>query len=266
MIIDFHVHAFNEKVSEIAVQKMQDISGLEPFTHGFVNQTLERFDEWGVDKGVLLPIATKPSQQTIINDWAKEQDGERLISFGSVHPEADDVIDELNRIKNIGLHGLKFHPDYQNFMVNDRKLDFIYDEVERLDLPVVFHAGFDYVSPDLIHCPPELSRDVVNRHKGMKMIFAHMGGLLQWQEVLDNLAGVDGEVYFDTSTVSVTEYENQVLEKIINKHGSDRILFASDCPWDNSKVIADKIDSLKISDDAKENIYYRNAQRLLGLN
>lgn len=263
VLIDFHVHAFNPKVADRAVQKLQDLCGVVPYTRGFVDQTIRRFDEWNVDRGVLLPIATKPSQQTVINDWVKEQDGDRLISFGSVHPDAEDAVDELNRIKKMGLHGIKLHPDYQNFMVNEKRLDPIYDELERLGLPVTFHAGYDCVSPDLIHCPPELSRETAVRHPGMKMIFAHMGGNDCWRQVLDCLAGVDGEVYLDTSFSM--NCENSLMEKIISRHGSERILFASDCPWESPALLAEKIDSLKISDDAKENIYHKNAQRLLGI-
>ena len=55
------------------------------------------------------------------------------------------------------------------------------------------------------------------------------------------------------------------MEKIISKHGSDRILFASDCPWQSPALIAQKIDSLDISDDDKENIFFKNACRLLNI-
>ena len=250
MLIDFHVHAFNPKIADRAVQKLQNICGIVPYTRGLTEQTIRRFDEWGVDRGVLLPIATKPSQQRIINDWASEQDGGRFIAFGSIHPDAEDFAEELDRIKTIGLHGIKLHPDYQDFMVNDRKLDPVYDEITRLELPVTFHAGYDCVSPDLIHCPPELAREAADRHKGMKMIFAHLGGNGEWDKVLDSLAGCGGEVYLDTSFT--LDCENELMEKIIKKHGSDRILFASDCPWQSPALIAQKIDSLKLSDGDKE--------------
>ncbi len=263
MLIDFHVHAFNPKVAEKAVGKLQDICGIEPYTRGLVQQTLERFDEWGVDKGVLLSIATKPSQQTVINDWAAKQDGDRFIAFGSIHPDAEDYAEELERIKSLGLHGIKLHPDYQNFMVNEKRMDPIYEEITRLELPVTFHAGYDCVSPGLIHCPPELAREVADRHKGMKMIFAHLGGNDEWDRALDTLAGCDGEVYLDTGFS--LDCDNSLMEKIISKHGSERILFASDCPWQSPALIAKKIDSLHISDDAKDNIFYKNACRLLNI-
>lgn len=263
MLIDFHVHAFNPKIAERAISGLQAASGITPFTNGLIEDTVRRFDEWGVDKGVMLPIATKPSQQTIINNWAAVQESDRIIPFGSVHPDADDVLDELARIKQLGLHGVKLHPDYQGFIVDDPKLDPIYDRLKELDLPVIFHAGFDCYSPKLIHCPPERALALTQKHKGLKMIFAHLGGNDCWQQVAQLLAGAQGDVYLDTAFTQFCD--NRLMEKIISRHGSERILFASDCPWESSATIADKIDSLHISDDAKEKIFSGNAVRLLGL-
>ena len=263
MVIDFHVHAFNPKIAEKAVSKLADLCNQVPYTRGLVEQTIERFDEWGVDRGVLLPIATKPTQEKIINDWAKEQDGGRFISFGSIHPDADDICEELDRIKAMGLHGIKLHPDYQGFMIDEERMDAVYDEIAKRDLPVIFHAGWDCVSPDLIHCPPERAIKMINKHKDMKIILAHLGANEHWQEVYDLIAGCDGQVYFDTSFTS--NCPDTLMKKIINKHGADRILFASDCPWDSSFLIKEKIKRLQLSVGDTEKILGLNAQNLLNL-
>ena len=264
MIIDFHTHAFNPKIAERAISVLEERAGIEPFTRGLIEQTLGIMDECGVDKSVLLSIATKPSQQTVINDWAKQQDGDRIISFGSVHPDAPDAADEVFRIKELGLHGIKLHPDYQDFMIDDPKLDDLLDTIKQADLPVVFHSGFDVVSPDLIHCMAEPALKMIKRHKGLKIVLAHLGCNDHWQDVYDHLAGVDGEVYFDTAFTS-WRCPTPMMQKIIDRHGADRILFASDLPWDRPDLIRDKILGLDLSDDAKEKILGLNAARLLGL-
>ena len=263
MVIDFHVHAYNPKIAERAVSTFENNCGITAYTRGLVEQTAERFDEWGVDKGVLLSIATKPSQQTIINDWAKEQDGGRFISFGGIHPDAADVFDEIKRIKDLGLHGIKLHPDYQNFYVDEERLDDIYDAIEKVDLPVLIHSGFDGFSPDIVHCTPERALKMITKHKNLKVVFAHLGSNELWQEVYDTLAGVDGEVYFDTGYT--LRCSDGLMEKIIKKHGTDRILFASDCPWQSSGKIKQKIERLDLSSSDIEKILGGNAQRLLNL-
>ena len=264
MVIDFHVHAFNPKIAEKAISILEKTARIVPYTRGLIEQTIDRMDEWGIDKSVMLPIATKPSQQTVINDWAAQQDSERIISFGSVHPDAEDAIDELGRIKRLGLHGVKLHPDYQGFFIDDRKLDPLLDAIEKAGLPVVFHSGYDVVSPDVIHCAAQPALEMIKRHKGLKVVLAHLGCNDRWQDVYDLLAGIDGEVYFDTAFTS-RYCPDDMMEKIINKHGADRILFASDLPWDSPALIRDKILRLNISDDAKEKILGLNTKRLLGL-
>lgn len=264
MVIDLHVHCFDPKIAERAIGGLKECSGIEPLTNGLVENTAERFDSWGVDRGALLPIATKPSQQRTINDWCVKQDGGRFISFGTVHPDAEDLFEELDRIVSLGLHGVKLHPDYQGFMVDEDRLDPLYDELERRGLPVVFHAGYDVFSPKLIHCPPERALKMLEKHPRMKVVLAHLGGNDCWQQVCEILAGIGGEVYFDTAFTS-RYCPDELMEKIIRRHGADRILFASDCPWDDPLAIKEKIERLGISDDDKEKIFSGNARRLLDI-
>ena len=263
MVIDFHVHAFNPKIAEKAIGNLEKMSGLVPFTRGSIEQTVERFDEWGVDKGVLLTVATKPSQQKIINDWSKEQDGGRFISFGGIHPDAEDALVELDRIKAMGLHGVKLHPDFQSFFADDEKLDDIYSKIESLGLPLVLHSGYDFSSPELYHCTPERALNVIKKHPHLKLVLAHLGGNACWDKVYDLLAGIDGEIYFDTGYT--TNCPDEMMEKIIKKHGADRILFGSDCPWDSAFLIKEKIRRLNISASDKDKILGENAARLLNL-
>ena len=264
LLIDFHVHCFSPKIAEKAIAQLKERACLEPLTDGLVETTVKRFDEWGVDRGVLLPIATKPTQQVILNDWAAGNNGGRFISFGTVHPDAEDICEELDRIKELGLYGIKLHHDYQGHMVDDECLDAVYDEIERRELPLIMHAGFDVFSPMKIHCPPERALKMIKKHPHLKVILAHLGGNDSSQQVLDILAGTGGEVYFDTAFTGrfVTD---GLMEDIIKKHGADRILFASDCPWDSPLEIKKKILRLGISDDEREMIFSGNAVRLLGL-
>jgi len=264
MIIDFHVHAFNDKIAERAISKLEATVEFKAFTDGTLADTIKRFDEWGVDKGVLLPIATKPSQQTVINDWSIAQESEKIIPFGSVHPDAEDALDELVRIKNIGLKGIKLHPDYQGFIIDDEKLFPIYKKCAELDLPIVFHGGVDAISPDFVHAMPENTARAFKSVPEMTMIIAHLGGMNLWDDVEKYLVGLAGEIYFDTAFIA--DYcSDEQAERIIKNHGANRILFASDCPWHKSTQEIDMINRLNLSDDEKEMIFYKNAERILNL-
>ena len=76
-------------------------------------------------------------------------------------PDAPDALDELQRIKDLGLYGVKLHPDYQGFLIDDPKMFPIYDAISSLGLPVTFHTGWDPLSPDLIHATPQAVAKVV---------------------------------------------------------------------------------------------------------
>lgn len=275
MIIDFHVHAFSEKIVERAMEQLvktltkatkylPETAKNEPCTDGTLGDLIAKMDKYSIDKGVLLPIATKPSQQRVVNDWAKESESDRILPFGSVHPDAEDALNELERIKKMGLYGVKLHPDYQEFMVDEERLFPIYEKCIELNLPILFHAGFDPISPEKVHAMPDAFARIMDRFPDITMVLAHFGGMLKWDMVEEYLIGRKGNLYFDISTVTCYLSDKQA-ERMIKKHGSERILFATDMPWDCPQNIISLVERLNLSDEDRENIFYSNAQRLLKL-
>ena len=271
MYIDFHTHAFADAIAERAISKLEATllaSGLDqspPVTRGTVGELLEGMEKWGIDKAVILPIATKPTQQTTINNWAAEvqsENGGRIISFGSVHPDAEDALAELERIKSIGLKGIKLHPDYQDVFADDEKLFPIYRKCAELGLPVILHAGLDALSVDCIHCTPQMSRGVLDAVPGLTLILAHLGGNELWDDVEKYLVGRN--VWFDTAFIDGNISDEQAL-RIIRSHGADKILFASDCPWHPSDREKKMLERLPLTDEERELISHKNAELLLGV-
>jgi predicted TIM-barrel fold metal-dependent hydrolase len=259
---------FSDKIAEKAMSSLVGIIGgkYTPFTDGTVKDTLRKLDECGIDKAVVLSIATKPSQQTVINDWAvtlQKEYPERLFVFGTVHPEADDVLQELDRIKSLGLYGIKLHPEYQKFFINDEKLYRIYKRCGELKLPVIFHMGYDPVEPYKRRAMPYHLKDIAEKFPETLFIGGHYGGMSSWEDVLHYAAGLPN-VYLDTSFTAEFLPQELFLE-ILNKHGADKILFASDCPWRNIRDESEYIEQMPLPDEIKELIFYKNAERILQL-
>lgn len=262
-VIDAHVHTFPDTVAPAAVGKLEKISGLTPSTDGTVAQTLAKMEECGVDRAVFLNIATSPKQQTTINNCAAQLSRElagRVTSFGSVHVLAEDALDELQRIKSLGLRGIKLHPDYQGFLIDDERLYPIYDACAELDLPIVFHSGWDCYSPELIHAPPQASRRVLDHFPKLKMVLAHFGGLKLWDDVEEYLVGQN--VWFDTA-MCATYADPAQIERMILRHGPDKVFLGSDCPWENPARSIEFLLSLNLSDAAKEAILSANLKAFL---
>jgi len=267
MYIDFHVHAFADNIAERAMSKLSataEKTGIMPVTDGTIDGLKNKLSECDISGAVLLPVATKPSQQKTINNWAASYNNGFFYSFGSVHPLAEDVYEEIERIKGLGLYGIKLHPDYQNFYVDDNIMIPIYKKCAELDLPVLIHSGYDPLSPDNIHCMPDAAARAFDSVPDMTMILAHGGGMYKWDLVEEYLAGKKGNLFFDVSVIA-GQISPEQLTRIIKKHGADRILFGSDCPWDTPLNEIKMINDLSISDEDKDLIFYKNSKKLLGI-
>lgn len=263
MLIDFHMHAFPDPVAPKAVAKLSKIAQMPPNTDGTLADTLCKMADWGVDHAVLLNIATSPhQQQSILNwcEWIMENEGDRITPFASVHPKAEDRLEMLGRIHDMGIKGIKLHPDYQDFMIDDPDLFPIYQKCSDLGLIVTFHAGYDCMSPLKIHALPKASAAVAERFPELKMVLAHMGGMYRWDDVMRYLVGKN--IYLDTSFSSRT-IPASAAKEIIKCHGADKILFGSDCPWRSSAEDAAYIRSLGLQEEELACIFYKNAVKLL---
>lgn len=260
MKIDTHIHVFAENIREKAAKNLTETADLPSYTDFSEDGTRQKLRQFGIDLGVVLPIATNPAHQTTINNWAASISHDKLIAFGTVHPKADDVMEELARIKELGLFGIKLHPAYQQFFVDDKAMYPIYEKIASLGLPLCLHCGFDPVSPKVIHCMPQPLSQVLRDLPELKVIAAHMGGIRFYDDVEKYLVGTN--VYFDTSMSPVFCSQAQ-FARIIKDHGADKILFASDLPWSNPQDEMDMIERAKLSEEEKELIYWKNAAKLL---
>ncbi len=262
MLIDMHVHIFPDKLAKRALTNLARVCKCQYLTDGTVSGTSEKLREWGVDACAALSIATKPTQQTSLNNWAASVQNERIHCFGSVHPDSPHAVEELKRIKLLGLRGVKLHPDYQNFFIDEAKMFPIYEAISELGLPVTFHTGRDPLSPNLAHATPKAVARIADLFPRMKIIAAHLGGMVMYDEAEELLAGKN--IYLDTA-MSARLCPSEQFERIVKKHGSERILFGSDCPWSRSCDEFEYIEKTRLSTEEKENIYWRNAARLLSL-
>lgn len=265
MIIDFHTHIFPDKIAEKTIEALSKISGVTAATDGTLNGLLMSMDRSGVDLSVIMPVVTKPSQFEAVNTFAakvNEQYAGKLLSFGGIHPDSKDYKAELNRIKELGLPGIKLHPDYQGVMIDDPRYMRIIEYADALGLTVLVHAGIDIGLPEPVHCPPDKARKVLDTLKPKNLVLAHMGGWKQWDEVIELLAGE--QVYLDTA-FCFDYMTRESFMKLCEKHGTDKILFATDSPWSDACRDIEVIKSLPLTDETKEAIFSGNARKLLNM-
>lgn len=264
MIIDFHTHCFPDKIAERAIEQLRFRSGItRPFHSGSVSSLLELQNRDGVDYSVVLNIATNPKQQKNVNDFAislKEVDG--IIPFGSVHPDSPDALDELERLKENGIKGVKLHPDYQGFFVDEKRMFPIYEKLGSLGLITLFHCGYDIGYPEPVHCTAEALASILPAFGGSPVVAAHFGGIWSLPETRRHLAGKN--IYFDTAYCYGT-ITPRYAKEIIDIHGVDKILFGSDAPWNAPSQDMELIDCFGLSESEKKAVLGENARKLLGL-
>ena len=263
MIIDIHSHCFPDKLAPMAIASLSQKSDfLIPHTDGTAAGLKSSMLIAGVDVSVIQNIATKPSHVVSINRWATEQQCKQIISFGTIHPKFVDYKDEIKWLKVNNIKGIKFHPDYQNFFVDDIDMFPIYEAILNEDLVILFHAGVDIGIPEPVHCTPQRLKKVIDNFIGGKIIAAHMGGFRAWDDVVEYLVGSD--IYFDTS-FTFDELGCDKMSSIITAHGTKKILFGTDSPWQDQKQDIEKINKLKISNQDKKQILGLNSKLLLNI-
>lgn len=266
MIIDFHTHVFPDKIAAKAIETLENsinddrVSGkaVIPATAEALKQSMK---ENGIDISVVLPIATTLTQHNSINNFAAVLNkNDNIYSFGSLHPMQENWEDVLYDIKEKGLLGIKLHPEYQQFFIDSKESIRILKKCEELDLLTVLHAGHDIGFPPPVHCLPQRLSNVLEYVKGDKIIAGHLGGWSAWDDVEKYLVGTP--LYFDTAyTVDFIDKEQFI--RIIRNHGSEKILHATDSPWEKQGHAAEYIRTLPLTETEKNNIFFKNAKKLL---
>ncbi|MDO4617217.1 MAG: TatD family hydrolase [Lachnospiraceae bacterium] len=272
MIIDLHTHIFPDKIASATIRELESHlpDGQKAHSDGTLAGLLSTARAGEVAYSVLLPVVTAPKQFDSINRFAeKAAETKGILAFGGIHPDNDRIEERLQSLKDRGFPGIKLHPDYQHCYINDPRYVRIIRTCVELDLMVSIHAGVDIGYPDPVHCPPELTAEMLdqvyeNREpEKANIILAHLGGHDMYRDVERYLAGRN--LYLDTA-YSVDQLPVEDLMRLIRKHGTDKIVFGTDSPWTLQKQQADYIRSLPLTEEEKEQIFWKNAASFLPVN
>lgn len=255
MIVDIHAHAFTDAIAERALIALTQNSGdYKPVIGGTIAALLDSMKYSGIDRACIANIATKPGQTQKIIEWSNSIKSEMIIPLGSVHPKSPSWEADIDAIAASGAPGIKFHPLYQEFNIDDQSLYPMYEKIAEKGLFALFHAGYDVSFGDADNASPLRLARVRKDIPDMIMTAAHLGGWHDWDRVLEVLAGKD--IFLDTSFMH--EIDPGIRDRIISKHSPDRIVFGSDSPWHSQKEAVAEIEKLSVSEHVKEKIFSGN--------
>lgn len=262
-IIDIHTHAWTDALAEKALPALLASADgmLTAFYDGTVDGLTAEMDRTGVGLSVVQPVATKPAQVAAINDWAASVGSDRIVMFGSMHPDLEDPAAEIERMASLGIRGFKMHPEYQAFEPDDPRLAPLWRAATEHRVIVLFHAGADITQPTVRGTADAFAR-LMDAWPDLTVVLAHLGGFRHWQQVAEHLQGRD--VWLDTA-YTLGHLPDEEFVELVRAHGADRVLFGSDGPWTDAKAEIAHLGRLGLSDEELTGILGGNAQRLLGL-
>lgn len=189
MMIDFHAHAFPDALAERAMPMLEQEGNVKAVLDGKVSSLLRSMDEAGVHASVVASIATRPHQFDSILKWSAEIVSDRIIPFPSVHPGDPEAVAHLRLIHEQGFKGVKLHPYYQEFDLDEERLRPLYAALQECGLVLLCHTGFDLAFPRIRKCDPVRIGRVREAFPGLKFVAAHLGAWEDWDEVERHLIG-----------------------------------------------------------------------------
>lgn len=257
-IIDFHTHIYPGNLADRAVDSVSSFYNIPMQGQGIMEDMKSGATLYDVRGYVVHLVATSPSQVQNINSFGRGIITPGVFVFASLHPNYDDNINEIDKIAKFGFSGVKLHPDFQKFNIDEPSMFPVYEKLEALGLPLLMHMGderYDFSRPYRL-------AKVLDTFPGLRVIAAHMGGYSRWDEVEQYLAGRN--LFFDTSS-TLWSLGIKGCAKLINLHGADRVVFGSDYPVTTIDKEMDLFNKMELSEDDRQKILYKNAAAILGL-
>ena len=261
-IINNHCHIYPEKIVTAAVGATDRFYGINSVYDGRIDTLINEGTAAGIDKFMVCSVATTPKQVRSINSFiAKSVDEHKdvLVGLGALHPDTEDLCGDIAQIKELGLKGVKLHPDIQRFKIDDYRCLKIYEECEKEGLPILMHTGdnrYDFSNPNRL-------LPVLKIYTNLIVVGAHLGGYSVYDEAVEQLKDLPN-FYVDCSS-SFFMLDTQKAKNIMLQYGIDKVLFGTDYPlWDFNKELQTLFE-MNFSKSDYQKIFYDNTAKVFGL-
>ena len=282
MIIDFHTHIFPDNVCARIVEGMSRDGGIVHYTDGSSAQLAASMKACAIDYSIDLPVATRVDQVEKINSRMIRQKDELfamgIIAFGCMHPDYEDYKKEILRLKDAGIAGIKLHPAYQGADLNDIRYKRIIGAISDAGMITLAHTGWDIGYVQHNYASVDMLLDIIDDVAPEHFVAAHMGGWSSWPEITNHLLGAP--IWMDCAcslgvNMARTDVDNdkpimyphnllpEQFVHMVRRHGEDRVLFASDSPWQDQSHYLQIVRSCGLSPEEQDKVLGANAAALV---
>lgn len=261
-IIDAHAHIYPEKIASKATETIGMFYDIEMnMPAGTATRLLENGLCNGISRFVVHSVATTAHQVRSINEFIKrEVDAHpEFIGFITLHQDLSEqeIADEIEWAIANNMHGIKLHPDFQKFNIDDEVAEKFYRAADG-KLPILFHTGDDRYE----YSKPYRLVKMAKKYPGVNFIAAHFGGYRCWEDAY-LYRGLEN-VYFDTCS-SLPFIDVSKARELIDLLGADKFFFGTDFPMWDAKGELERFHQIPLSDSEKKMILGGNIKRLLQL-
>ncbi len=257
-IIDSHCHIYPDKIAAKASASTGDFYKMPSLFDGKISTLLERGGRAGIDHFIVQSVATTPKQVSSINrfiaDSVADSNG-RFTGLGTLHPDSDRIETEIDEILELGLKGVKLHPDIQKFRIDDCRMHKIY-ELCQGRLPILMHTGdhrFDFSNPNRMI-------PVLEKYPDLTVVGAHFGGWSVWDEAVEKLSKYKN-LFVDCSS-SFYAMTAEKARDLIMAYGTDRVLFGTDYPMWEIETELERFMKIDLTEQQRQDIFYNNAAKV----
>jgi uncharacterized protein len=278
-VTDAHIHVqpwweLRADVLEVMTRGRDDLPELQAIMKS-PERLLRRLDQDGIARAVLVnyPSPDLMGFTDRVNEYVAgycQAAPDRLIPMGGVHPRfAEDAAAEVRRAAELGVRALKIHPPHMAVAPNAYlhgldALRTIYDEAQRLRLPVMIHTGTSVFPGARSRVgEPMAVDDVAVDFPDLKIVLAH-GGRPLWMDQAFFLVRRFPNVHMDVSSIppkAILRYFPRLAEV------ADKVLYGSDWPAPGVRSMADNLRDFRALDlpaAALEKMLESNAKAVFG--
>ena len=259
-VADAHAHIYPHKIADKATASVGNFYDIPMDLIGCSETLLDHGRQAGTERYLVCSVATKPEQVQSINRFIAgecEQHPE-FIGLAAFHKDVEDYEKEVGLICESGFKGVKLHPDFQRFNIDDPQIIPFYRLCAERGLVVLFHTGdkrYDFSTPRRL-------LNAKDKVPELKCIAAHFGGYSVWETAFRELRGQD--VYFDTSS-SLDFIDKDFAVEMIRGYGADKMMYGTDFPmWDPVEELRRFI-NLDLTEEENKKILYDNFASLFGI-
>ncbi len=260
-IIDAHCHIYPDKIAEKAAAATGRFYDIEMSLDGKVSTLKREGTAAGIDHFIVQSVATTPAQVGSINRFIAEEvarSGGKMTGLGTLHPDSDDIAGDVEQLLELGLRGVKLHPDIQGFKLDDYRCLKIYELCEGR-LPLLLHTGdhrYDFSNPNRL-------KPILDTYTELTVIGAHFGGWSIWEKAAEQLHGYD-RLFVDCSS-SLYAISPDVGRRLVRCYGADRVLFGTDYPMWSPAEELDRFYAMGLTAEENRKILCDNAAKLFSI-